>query len=315
MALRRGECGPTEEQPPGALQNYQERRIVFEALTNTGKSVAQPTVATLVTTGRNDRGDPAIANVTLHAIACVREIPVGGSQIVLPGSLATEALTPPIAYDRFPLPPPLLPCDEITVGRGVSVPQWRVRFSDGTSDRQTVFVDGSTVLTLPADEVTIELLSPPLLLPPDPKGGETVLAEQGILVDAFANAVVEWGNRNSLPAAPSGMATWTNSQKTRTQGAPAAGVPILFERPPFARRVSIVADFLLYSGGAPVFVPEYVAGGTASLGVVPAGLVIAGVLTSESRGDVPALCTHVRVSWPVAPVAGLFIHCVWEIGV
>ncbi len=298
---------------PGVL-DYNLRRVIYDVVDGRGDYVA-PSVYTNVKNSRAPYGDPAIANVALHALTCRRRITAGGIEV--PASFATEGATPPLG--RSFVAPPFSGLSAFTVHRG-SGPQYRVRFRDGTDDAVTLYVDGSTTLSWPASAVDIDLVTPPLALPVD-----TGLAGQGLpatypapttpvdgeYVDSFAAASVSWSSRNAAPAAPGGMATWT--QRTNATGVPPEGgppLPIFFERPPFARRVQVRIESSV-AGMLYQFMDGDLVIGQAAQGLV----ITAPALATSSLTDVPAHATHLRVTLPAGVPNGRRACCIWEIGV
>lgn len=300
---------------PGAL-SFNQARVIYRTERGFPALLSIPTTLSPLLVRRAPSGDPSIANVALHAIVCRRVIAASG--VPVPSSLNEPAAPPPIG--RSLAAADYADCNDFTTGR-VGGPQYRVRFKDGTEDGVTVYVDGSSALSWPADTVDIDILTPQLALDLN-----TGLLGQGLpaqypfggpalegYIDAFVYGSVSWSSRSSVAAAPGGLATFT--QAVNTTGVPAEGgapFPIFFDRPPFARRFQLTLAPGPLIAAFPVV--EFMDGPTV-IGVAPMGLYIAATLQLQGPADVPHECTHLRVSGGVTIPNGARVTCVWEIGV
>lgn len=297
------------------VQYYQRRRVAF-SLEQTIAGPAGPLVVrapfvqlAALLTGDNRRADPAWAHVSLHAVGSIRRNP-GPGAMALPNesALITAAMQPPIAHvTAAPAPPPAI--SPLVVGRGIAEPKYRVTFRDGT-EGAALYLDGNQTVSLPSSEVKVELLttaSGTLLDPPD---GTTV--GTGLWSDSIAAASVSWTSRTSGSTAPDGMATYT--QTASVQIDPELGpLPILFERPPYARQVAPIWGRGMT--GATIFATaDYMSGVNTPLGRIWLGLAL-GLPQPELRQTLPASCTHVRVLPTAAAPAGGLVSMVWLIGV
>lgn len=284
-----------------------------------GQAWSQPTQVSELLVAESNCKDPAAAVVSLHSLACIRELFPGGPPGIQPGSdFTTQGLVPPIASTFAVAPVPDLDCTPLTVGR-YHAPQYRVKFRDATGDGVVVYVDGETVLSLPASEVKIEILtsSSQFVLSPNPK--TPVQTAFGLYVDAVATASVSWASRNGAAAAPGGLATFTQTQLIQSDGDPIGPTPgvILFERPPFAKMVTLVWDASLQDASGVLFVAEFMMGATRTMGLLQLGVMVAGN-TNQTRLLIPSPATHVRITPLAAALPGALtnpIHAVWQIGV
>ncbi len=286
---RRGTCLPDGCCP--STQQWREQRLIF-SLTDAGGGLVQPSVDTLILTARPDGDDPGIAVVSLHAIASVRDLQEVQSTPAL-ASIRTAAQAIPIAENHNPAINP--PVNARNTGRGVAVPQYRVTFKDGSTDLAVVYSDGNCILGHPASEVTVEALTSELLY--NGEGALPPLLRTGIIVDSVTAASVAWGEKSG-DAAPFGMTTW--SQLIEGIG----GTLVLFERPPFARRVLVIPPI----GVASFF--DFRSSPTNVIAIPPA---IANTL--QRPQDIPAAATHVAVTLAPAAPPGTLVNCIWEIGV
>lgn len=285
---------------------------------------AQPSKYEDVLTKRAPGGDPSIANVVLHSVACVRELVGGpGVDIQLPQTLATEALAAPRVTSVDPLTPltPPLPCDSFTVGRGSALPWYRVKFRDGTNDAQTLFVDGSCALALPAEQVEIDLALPENAIVRPPVGQDIPIPNSSLFADVFARASVSWSSRAALAGGPSGYATFTQRQLTLFNGGdPDTPLTMYFERPPFAKEVCLLYDPSYTNVPPPppglALTARFVAGGTFGLEELGGGQILGGTLAMAVKTCVPLGATHVEVvPDPALATPGAPVTCVWLIGV
>lgn len=322
MPVLRGKCEDDATGCCPGVQFYQSRRVFYNLLQrgqlNPGAQAwSQPTKISELLVGESDGNDPGQAVVTVHNVACVRELDPGGPPGIQPGGdLAGPSQQPPISTTHGSTPVPDLPCSELTVGRGTGTPQYRVTFRDGTRDGVVVYVDGGSVLSLPASQVEVEIMTSPTNFVLEPNKNTNVQTAVGLYVDAEASASISWSSRNGSAGAMGGMATFTQTQLIQDDGDPIGPTPgvILFERPPFAREVTIVPDSSLIDAGGFFFSADYVSGATRAMGAYPLGIVLGGMMTSE-RGILPAPVTHVRVTPLPGYTVGAPIHCVWQIGV
>lgn len=250
---------------------------------------APATTPTLLGTAAADGIDPGIAVVALHSIASVREFDAPSATPAL-SKIRGASKIPPIGASFSPAINQ--PVGARNTGRGVATPQYRVTFKDGTPDGAVVYSDGNCLLALPAAQVKVELITPLLLA----EGRVPGTLPAGLIVDAIATASVAWGEKNGS-SAPFGMTTF--SQIVPGVG----GTPILFERPPFARRVVVIPA---RAGGSYVFTSSP----SELLATPPAP-----ANTVQQPQDVPAQATHVRFTLPNAAPAGSLVNVIWEIGV
>jgi len=303
------------------VEFYQSRRVFFNQLQRSAfdpaqDSWVQPSLLTDLLVAASDGTDPAVANVHLHGLACVRELVSGPGAFIQPGAdLNTPGIFPPVATSTLVAPAPNLPCDALTVGRGVGLPQFKVTFRDGTADGISVFVDGSSVLSLPASHVTVELLTPATDFVLEPTPATPQVTVSGFYVDADASASVSWSSRNAVSAGPGGLATFTQTQMVQSDGVDPQPATMLFERPPFAKQAVIVPDVGLVTAAAYLYLAQFVSGATRTIGLVGQGLILGGQF-AEERATVPAATTHIRIIPQAvdAPV-GSTISVVWLIGV
>ena len=274
----------------------------------------------------SDGADPSFAYVSLHALTCVRENDgsVVGSAITIPNNLATPGLEPPGVTSRTVAPVLPLPCSPLTVGRGSASPQYRVEFRDGTTDGQVVWVDGSSTLVLPATHVKIQLVTPSngfqnltLAKNAGALDGSIKVPGEGLFVESQASASVSWSSRTSGNGAPGGLNTWTQTQRVTFDGAvPPVPNPMIFERPPFARRVSVIVGSGMVGGAAVLAAAQFLVGATFPFGFIPMGLIVASQHGGVPMIDIPNAATHIEVQ-PLVSDAGVGqpVSVVWEIGV
>lgn len=318
MSTLRSDC-PAEDGAWTGSQAYGRKQLVYNLLDTSGVADiwAQPDTYVRLLAPQSPSNDPSVANVVLHSVACVRELPGGAPGLVTVGSLATEALRGPIATivdPAAPLTPPLAR-DQFTTGRGAGVPQFRIKFKDGSTDGQVVFVDGGCSLSLPGGEVEIDAFvsSRDLLINPAPN---STIVLRGLFVEAFVEPSVSWSSREGVGGAPSGRATYTQTQLvTLNGGVPPIPNTLYFERPPFARQVRVVPAVGQLAGGVSLLTSRFVSGGTFDLGTLASGLAI-GAQYSLSPADhtIPSATTHIEVIPRPGVAAGSPVSVVWGIG-
>jgi hypothetical protein len=279
---QRGTC---ESKNPN--DQWDQRRVVFNLNDAGGTPFAQPSVFTHLFEGVPDGGGPQKAIVTLHSIASVRSLPTPAPQII---DLFTPDLPPPTANPSTVLPPLV-----DTVQRG-GLPQYRVTFQDGSPAGAKLYCDGNCVLALPARKVSVDIMTPTLLGEQTRDPSQDVPA--GLIVEAIAMASVAWAVDDGS-SAPMGPVNYTQATHTVEPVE-----PIFFERPPFARRVTVIPPPTV--GSLIVFV-------TSPTVVTATPPPIAN--TRQRSQPVPAFATHVRVTFPAATPASLITTCIWEIGV
>lgn len=275
---------------------------------------------TSILVAESDSADPSFAFVSLHALTCVRENDgsVVGSFITIPNNLQTPGLVAPEVTSRTVAPVQPLACSALTVGRGPASPQYRVEFRDGTTDGQVIWVDGSSTLVLPATHVKIDLVTPSsvfvnLTLNPQTRQ----VAGEGLFVESQAAASVSWSSRTSGNGAPGGMNTWTQTQRVTVDAqVPAVPNPMIFERPPFARRVRIVVGTGMVGPASVLAAAQFLVGATFAFGFIPMGLIVAAQHGGMPLIDIPAAATHIEVQ-PLVSDAGVGqpVSVVWEVGV
>ena len=276
-----------------STQRWREQRLIYLRVDAAG-SLVQPSAATPILTARAPGDDPGMAVVSLHAIASVREI---GVPQVTPSEAEIRTAAQGIPVAETVIPAIGDPVGPQNTGRGPASPQYRVTFVDGSTDGAVAYADGGSLLAHPASTVTVEAITPPLSW--NGQGAPPATVGPGLVVDAIAAASVAWGDREGS-AAPQGMATYTQV----AEGGGAGALLMLFERPPFARRVQVtlpIAVGAFYEfRSSPTFVIE-----------TPPPLANA----IQRQQDVPGDATHVAVHLaPTAP-AGTRATVVWELGV
>lgn len=286
-------------------QFYQSRHIVFALRENVAGNLlySVPNKLSSLLVARNPRGRIADAKVTLHSIVCERLSSLGAPIEVQSEQALTDAASGgPSSSQSAGLPGAGLPCDGLTTSRGSALPQYRVEFRDGTEDGQVVFLDGSSVIALPANHVNVQMFTPSTEFELDPTPG-TQLQSPGPYVDAIASASVAWRCEAGGDSAPSGMATFTQNQNTVV---PAELPPniMLFERPPFAKRVVLIPPI-----GTPVLY-SFMASPSVVLVTPPP---LANVI--QQPQDIPAGTTHIAVFPSPGTISGLTVSVIWEIGV
>ncbi len=280
----RGKCDPV-----AANDQWERRRVVFDLRDGAGALFVQPSVFTELYGGaRPDGGGPQKAVVTLHSVAAVRDLGAPTAQLT---NLGQPDMSPPIAFDSGPV-------GVSPVQRG-GFPQYRVKFVNGDNQESLVYCDGNSVLALPARLVTVHIMTPPLLVPVTtagiPESAGAILVS-GMVVEADASAYVSWG-LDSGDSAPMGECTYSQAV------ANTLNAPMFFERPPFAKRVTVITPpaigALISFTTSPTLITS-----------VPPGTANA----IQQSQPVPFDATHVRVDLPVGTPAGSFTHCIWQIG-
>jgi len=289
--VQRGEeC--TGNLPPSQLQ-WDQRRLVFNQ--GGATNLLAPNTLTRFAEYRPPFKDPGVAVVSMYSVATVRPAPAG-----------TRQIDPFEVYNAEEFPdftnnPVVAPIS--IAGRGLGLPQFKVRFQNGDTPEAIVYVDGNSVLALPCAAVTVDALTTPLLVPATK--GEVVQDAGTILGDlvteCLAAVSVSWAKGNGV-AGPQGMGTYTQQGTLLSTGA--APTPILFRRPPFAKRLVMVrpitvAGFTLFSSTqlAPLVAPP----GTA--------------LDVQQPQDVPAGAMYASFLPTAVPAPGVAVTAIWEIGV
>ena len=279
--VSRGECAPG-----GRNDQWESTRLVFD-LHDAALDLAQPSTFTHLFVATPEGGGPQTAVVTPHAIASVRTLAGPTNQIV---SLFTPDLPGPVAHPSAgPAAPPG------TEQRG-GLPQYRVTFNDGSPGGIKVYCDAHSVLSLPCRNVSIDAFTPPILAAAtaDP----AVQVGPGLICQADVSANVAWG-MEAAASAPCGYATFSQAASTV-----APLEPILFDRAPFAKRVTVIPPSGIGS------VMAFMASPAAVL-VTPPPVAN----TIQRSQPVPALATHVRVTLAPGTPAGVSVVCIWELGV
>ena len=197
--VQRGEeC--TGNLPPSQLQ-WDQRRLVFNQ--GGATNLLAPNTLTRFAEYRPPFKDPGVAVVSMYSVATVRPAPAG-----------TRQIDPFEVYNAEEFPDftnnPVVAQISIA-GRGLGLPQFKVRFQNGDTPEAIVYVDGNSVLALPCAAVTVDALTTPLLVPATK--GEVVQDAGTILGDlvteALAAVSVSWAKGNGV-AGPQGMGTGTN---------------------------------------------------------------------------------------------------------
>lgn len=292
--------------PPGK-NSWTAYRLVFDQA-RAPALFTQPSVITPFIRGaESPYEDPGIAQVVTSAITSVRVVGAGAPV----SQIDPRAFN--VASDGGSLPPSVGPVavapavPQTTIGRGVAVPQFRIDFSLGDNIWQTMFVDCGCVVSLPALHVSVAAITQTLLVPASLGGaivqaGTTVAG--GLLTETVAMAGIAWSKGAGI-SAPQGMATYTqiselNAERELTE-------PVVFERPPFARRVQPVAP--RSTAGVWSFVSEL---GTPTFLTTPPAASNVG----QERWDVPHNAAGI-VFTPTPPVAeaGELMSVIWELGV
>lgn len=214
---------------PVSRSRWVSKRLVYDQARGTNP-YTPPTVLTAFLEADAPYQDPAVAIVQLGGIASVRNLPVPAAQVD-PRTVDIDTATGQPAVPQTSNTP-VAPGTSST--RGPGTPQWLVNFSAGDNVRQSIFVDGGCVLTLPARTVSIYALTQILFFPPTDGdiANPTVTVFGGLVTEAFVTAGVSW-SKHAMSSAPAGMATYSQTaffdNVTPTQ-------PLFFSRPPFARR-------------------------------------------------------------------------------
>ena len=287
--VQRGEeC--TGNFPPSQLQ-WDQRRLVFNQ--GGATNLLAPNTLTRFAEYRPPFKDPGVAVVSMYSVATVRAAPAGTRQID-PLALYNAEEFPDLTNN--PLVSPIS-----IAGRGLGLPQFKVRFHMGDLPECIVYVDGNTVLALPCAAVTVDAITTPLLAPAS-KGeivDATILGD--LVVEALAAVTVAWGKGSGV-AGPQGMATYTQQATILSTGA--QPTPVVSRRPPFAKRLVMVrpitvAGITLFSSTA-----------TAPL-VAPPGVA----LDVQQPQDVPAGAMFASFLPTAVPAPGIAVTAIWEIGV
>ncbi len=288
--VQRGEeC--TGNLPPSQLM-WDQRRLVF----NQGGANVRipPNTLTRFAEYRPPYKDPSVAVVSLYSVATVRTL-VNGRQVDPLEVYNAEELPD---FTTNPVAAPIS-----AAGRGLGLPQFKLRFQMGDTPEAIVYVDGNSVLALPCMAVTIDALTTPLLVPATK--GEVVQVVGGItgdlVVEAFAAATVAWAKGSGV-AGPQGMATYTQQAVLDTTGA--APISTVFRRPPFAKRIVMIPP--IAAPGSLVF------GSTVGIPLVAPPPVALGI---QQMQDVPAGAQFAAYVPTGPPPAGSVVTAIWEIGV
>jgi hypothetical protein len=289
--VQRGEeC--TGNLPPSQLQ-WDQRRLVF----NQGSATVliPPDTLTRFAEYRPPFKDPGVAVVSLYSVSTVRA--------AVPGTRQVDPLEVYNAeeFPDFTTNPVVAPIS--VAGRGLGLPQFKLRFQMGDTPECIVYVDGNSVLALPCAAVTVDALTTPLLVPATK--GEVVQSAGSIVgdlvVEALAAVTVSWGKGSGV-AGPQGMATYTQQAILDSTGA--APTPTTFRRPPFAKRLVMVRPNTI--AGVVVF------GSTQTVPLVaPPGLA----LDVQQPQDVPAGAQFASFIPTGVPPVGTAVTAIWEIGV
>lgn len=283
-----GKAARRECQKLGVNDRWEQRRVVYDLADVAGAPfVVQPSQFTSLFQGTPPEPvGPEMAVVNLHSVAATRLLAEPTDQIV---SLATSDLFPPIARPGISADP------AADVQRG-GFPQYRVIFNDGSPQATKVYCDGNSVLSLPARNVTVDILTPPIL---EAETNDPLLpVGPGLIVQADAAAHVAW-TLHEGGSAPMGEATYTQVYASLP-----AQRSYLFERPPFGRDVTVI-------GPLGVAITINFLCGQATICATPPGVAN----TLQQPQPVPHTATHVGVVLGGAPPPGSITTVIWHLGV
>lgn len=286
-----------EANSPLSQSRWRTLLLVYDQSLVTPPYDQPATFTPMISSAEPPYNDPGFVTVMTQGVVSVRNVNPAGPVVQV------DPLSVDLGVDGGALPPGTTN-DSVGAplklsGRGVATPQYRVRWSLGNAEA-VAFVDSGCMLSMPAASVSVDALTQTLLLPAtdgtidDP----TATVSGTLLTEARVSASVSWAKRNGA-SAPQGMATFTQVNFTDSTN------PVLFERPPFARRVVCIPPENV--AGRWVFLSEL---GTPQLLVGPPPLSN----VHQVAWDVPASAVGVAFV-PTNDDDDQLMSVTWEIGV